>query len=48
MTWVSCVDHIDQRQKKNVGLVTCKPTFIEEIPSGSLICVEFVGLKLSN
>jgi len=34
--------------KKNVGLVACKPTVIEEIATGSLICVEFVGLKLSN
>jgi hypothetical protein len=35
-------------RKKNVGLVACKPTFIEDIPAGSLICVEFVVLKLSN
>jgi len=35
-------------RKKIVGLVARKPTFIEEIPTGSLICVEFVGLKLSN
>jgi hypothetical protein len=35
-------------RKKNVGFVACKPTFIEEIPTGSVICVEFVGLNLSN